>query len=156
MKTVSKIFLSLCLVAVLGAATAASAQIESDATVVANIPYAFIVRDTTLPAGKYKIKVADENEPNVLEIRSANGRTAVLVDTENTGPTRAAGKSELVFDRVGDEYFLSQVFVAGDSSGNQLPKSRMERKLEAGGLKAESHSIAADMIRAVKLVGKKL
>lgn len=144
MKTVSKLFLSLCLVIGLGAAMAASAQIEGDMTIEANIPHAFVVRDTTLPAGKYTIKVADDaTSLNVLEIRSANARTAVLFETEDIQTNRAPGKSELIFDKIGDTYFLSQVFLKGDNSGNQLPKSRMERKLEDGGLKAEMHSVAA-------------
>lgn len=143
MKTVSKLFLSLCLVMGLGAAMTARAQIESDATIVANIPHAFVVRDTTLPAGKYTIRVADATDLNVLEIRSADGRTAVVFETESVQANRAPGKSELVFDKIGDKYFLSQVFLKGDNSGNQLLKSRMERKLEEGDLKAERHSIVA-------------
>ena len=141
MKYISKIFLSLCLMGF--GVVAAHAQIETDATVEANIPQAFIVKDTTLPAGKYTIKVLDELEPSVLEIRSANGRTAVLFDTEATQPRNMPGKTELVFDKIGDTYFLSRIFVEGDDSGNQLPKSRMEQRLEGKSLKAEQHSVAA-------------
>ena len=131
MKTLSKLFLSLCLVMGLGAALAAQAQIESDMTIEANIPHAFIVRDTTLPAGKYTIKVANAYDNlNLLEIRSANGRTAVFFETEDIQANRAPGKSELVFDTIGDNYFLSQVFLKGYNSGNQLAKSRMQQKLE--------------------------
>lgn len=144
MKTVSKLLLSLCLVMSLGAAMAAKAQIDSDVTIEANIPHAFVVRDTTLPAGKYTIKVADDYDNlNLLEIRSADGRTAVFFETDDIQGYRATGKSELVFDRIGDKYFLSQVFLKGDNAGNQLAKSRMQRKLEDGGLKAERNSVAA-------------
>lgn len=143
MKTVSKLFLSLCLVMGFGAAMVARAQIDSDATIESNIPYAFVVKDTQLPAGKYTIKVADETDPSVMEIRSADGHTAVFFETENTLANRPVGKTELVFDKIGDSYFLSQVFLKGDSSGNQLPVSRMARRLEEGGHKAERHSIIA-------------
>lgn len=142
MKTVSKLFLSVCLVMSLGA-VAAHAQLETDIAIEANIPHAFIVRDTTLPAGKYTIKVADQGNPNVLEIRSADGRTSVLFDTEIKQANRTPGKSELVFNQMGDTSFLSQVFVEGNDTGNQLPKSRMEQRLEDKGLKSEKHSVAA-------------
>lgn len=144
MRYASKLFVALCLSLGLGA-VAAHAQIESDVTVEANIPHAFVVRDTTLPAGKYTIRVADPADLRVLEIRSADGHTAVLFDTEGAQPRQMPGKSELVFDKVGDTYFLSQVFVEGDETGNRLPKSRMEERLEGTGLKAERHSVAAHM-----------
>jgi hypothetical protein len=147
MKTVSKLFLSLCLVIGFGAAMVANAQIDSNATIEANIPYAFVVKDTQLPAGKYTISVADSTDPNVLEIRSANGHTAVLFETENMLVKRTMRRSELVFDKIGDNYFLSQVFLKGDDSGNQLPMSRMARRLEDGGHKAERHSVIAYLKR---------
>ncbi|HKG61254.1 MAG TPA: hypothetical protein VKB05_15950 [Pyrinomonadaceae bacterium] len=141
---ISKLFLSLCLIVGLSAVMATNAQIESDATIYASIPHSFIVRDATLPAGEYMIKVADDyNDLNVLEIRSRQGHTAVLFDTEAVQANRAPGKSELVFDKIGDNYFLSRVFLKGDESGNELPKSRMQRRLEDGGMKAEAYSIAA-------------
>jgi hypothetical protein len=147
MKTVSKLLLSLCLLMGFGAAMVANAQIDSDATIEANIPYAFVVHDTQLPAGKYMIKVADETDPSVLEIRSAKGHTAVLFETENTLVNRTMRKSELVFDKIGDTYFLSQVSLKGDDSGNQLPMSKMARRLEDGGQKAERHSVIAYLKR---------
>jgi hypothetical protein len=141
----------------LGAAMAARAQIDSDVTIEANIPYAFVVRDTTLPAGRYTIKVADEfTDLNVLEIRSHDGHMAVLFDTESKQANRAPSKSELLFDKIGDKYFLSQVFLEGDNSGNQLIKSRMEKKLEDSGRNAERQSVAASIVKAIKSVGKKV
>ena len=145
MKRVSKLFLSFCLVMGLGAAMAARAQIDSDVTIEANIPHAFMVKDKQLPPGSYMVKVANKSgDLNVLEIRSHDGHTAVLFETESIQVNRAPGTSELVFDKVGDKYFLSQVFLKGDENGNQLAKSKMQRELEDGGLKAERRSIAAN------------
>jgi hypothetical protein len=144
MKTLTKLFLSLCLVVGLGATLAANAQIDSGVTIRANIPHAFVVNNTTLPAGAYDIRVADDyTELNVLEIRSVNRKMSVLFDTESTEAKRIMKTSELAFDKIGDTYFLSRVFLSGDQSGNQLLKSKLQRRLEAGGAVAESHSIAA-------------
>src|SRR5690349_2100860 len=83
MKMLTKLFLSLCVVIGLGAVMMTEAQIESDITIRANIPHPFVVRDTTLPAGEYTIKVADEySDPNVLEIQSVKGNMSVMFDTD--------------------------------------------------------------------------
>jgi hypothetical protein len=142
MRHVSKLFMALCLSLGVGA-IAASAQIESDTPIEANIPHAFVVRDTTLPAGKYTVKVADDISLNLLEIRSADGHTAVFFETEDMQPRQMPGKTELVFNKVGDTYFLSEVFMQGDPTGNRLPKSRVEERLEGKGLKSEKSSVAA-------------
>lgn len=150
MKIVTKLFLSLCLVAGLGITLTANAQIRSDATIRANIPYAFAVNNTTLPAGTYLIRVSDPygSDTSVLEIRSANGKTAVLFNTDPiTGP-RLAPQTELVFDKIGDTYFLSRVFLKGDEGGSQLLKSKRQRQLEENGSIAESNSIAASPAQA--------
>lgn len=139
---IRKLFLSLCLVIGLGAVMMTQAQIESDVTIMANIPHAFVVRDTTLPAGKYIVRMADANDnSNVLEIRSAKGKMAVLVATQPLEGDRAAGRTELVFDQIGDHWFLSKVFLKGDA-GIQLQETRMQRRLQDGGLKAERRSVA--------------
>ena len=148
MKTLTKLFLSLCLVVGLGATLAANAQIDSGVTIRANIPHAFVVNNTTLPAGTYEIRVADDDaDLNVLEIRSVNRKIAVLVDTESTEAKRIMQTSELVFDKIGDTYFLSRVFLSGDQSGNQLVKSKRQRKLEESGLTAENHSITGSAVQ---------
>lgn len=138
MKMVTKLFLSLCLLVGLGATLTSNAQIKSDITIKANVPYAFVVGDTTLPAGAYTIRVADGFQ-NVLVITSATGKTAVLFQTEPVTARSAMDKNELVFDKIGDTYFLSQVFLRGDVSGSQLLKSKMQLRLEEGGSTATAH-----------------
>jgi hypothetical protein len=159
MKYVNKLFMALCLSLCFGA-VAANAQVESDATVEANISHSFVVEKTTLPAGKYTISAADPDaDPGVMQIRSADGRTVVLFETDGAINKQTPDKTELVFDKVGDTYFLSEIFVSGDDTGSKLPKSRMEERLEGNGMKAETHSIAAlvkPFKRAEKKVAKKL
>ena len=151
MKVVTKLFLSLCLVAGLGATLTANAQITSNATIKANIPYSFVVNNTTLPAGRYVIMVADPyaSDPNLLEIRSANGKTAVFFETEPvTVMGLARSRTELVFDKIGDDYFLSRVFLEGHGGGSRLLKSKMQKRLEENGSIAESHWVAASPAQA--------
>jgi hypothetical protein len=44
--------------------------------------------------------------------------------------TSPADKGKLVFRRYADQYFLAEVWSAGDISGRQLMKSKQERAIE--------------------------
>ena len=142
-RNLGKLFLALCVLTV-GGGIVANAQIDSDITIVGNVPFTFVVGDTTLPAGQYTIKVLEGDSTHVLELRSVIGHTSVVFETENTETrgSRVVNKSELVFHRIGDNYFLSQVWMAGIASGSELAKSRMEKRLEGSGMKSERHIAA--------------
>ena len=142
MRNLGKVVLTLCLLTV-GGGIVANAQIDSLTRIQANVPFAFAVGNTMLPAGKYQIRRLDDNAPNVLELTSANGRTRVIFDSEDAEmrAEQPASKTELVFDKVGDQYFLNRIWVAGSSSGIEMPKSRMEKRLTDGGSQSEKHSI---------------
>ena len=143
-RNLGKLFLTLCLLAV-GGGVVANAQISSIPGIQANVPFAFQIGDKTLPAGKYEIKAVDDNEPNVLEINSIDGHTHIVFETEDAQKRedQVAKKTELVFDKVGDQYFLSQVWVVGTPTGSELAKSKMEKRLEDGGSQSEKHSVVA-------------
>jgi hypothetical protein len=150
MRNLGKLFLALCLVTVVGGAVA-NAQVVSVPQVEANVPFDFVVGDTKLPAGKYQIAALDGTENRVLEIRSADSRTTVLFDTEDaqTRNDQVETKTELVFDKVAGQYFLSEIWVEGTSAGSSLGKSRMEERLIKGGSRSEKHSVLA-MLKRMK------
>jgi hypothetical protein len=150
-RNLGKLFLALCLLTI-GGGVVANAQVDSVPQIEANIPFNFVVGDTKLPAGKYQIKTVDDNSNNVLEIRSDNSRTSVMFDTEDaeTRGDQIESKTELVFDKVGDQYFLHQIWVAGSSTGNELIKSRMEKKLTNGGTQSQKQSVVA-VLKRLKL-----
>ena len=134
---------------VLGGVVVANAQMDAVSRIQANVPFDFTVSDTRLPAGKYEIRRLDDEVSNALEIRSANGRTAVAftVDDAQRPDDQIANKTELIFDKVGDRYFLSQVWVAGSASGSELPKSRLQKRLATDGSQSEKHSVVGFMKR---------
>lgn len=143
-KYTTQFFLTLALL-LIGGLTAAQAQMDSDTIIDANIPFQFVVGRTTLPAGKYVIRQIDDAETssNVLEIRSANNKIVTLFDTENASLNQDAKKTEISFDKIGDQYFLSQIFVEGENYGVQAIESKMERKLKDGGQQVAKQSVAS-------------
>lgn len=141
-KYMTKIFLTLSLLMV-GGVTAAQAQMDSNTILDANIPFQFVVGNTTLPAGKYVIRQMDDSEdtPNIIEVRSADNRTAVIFETENASLDNAPKKTEILFDKLGNNYFLSQIFVEGENYGVQALESKTERRLKKGGQQAVKQSV---------------
>jgi hypothetical protein len=55
------------------------------------------------------------------------------VPTESTQRSANDNSCKLVFHRHGDTYFLSEVWVAGNSNGRTLFRSRAERELAESG-----------------------
>lgn len=119
----------------------AQAQV-AETVVVADIPFGFMVRDTTLPAGQYTIKRLDSVNPNAMEIRSADGVERLVFLVGSAEAVTPPDQTKLVFDRVGDQYFLSEIFEVGDRSGVELKKSRAERRLEKEDGIGQLHSVA--------------
>ena len=114
--------------ALLLAASASIAQTRQG-DVVANIPFPFIVAHQTLPAGHYIVSPANAD---ALGIHDANNR-GTFVPTESTQRSANDNSCKLVFHRHGDTYFLSEVWVAGNSNGRTLFRSRAERELAESG-----------------------
>jgi hypothetical protein len=144
-----KMLLVVGLLTGLGNVTA-RAQALSEGYIEADVPHAFIVKDTTLPAGKYTVKRLDDTQPNVLEIRSANGRRAISFEAENAQAKRIPRNAELVFNKIGDQYFLSQIWADDSDIGYQVPKTKEEERLEGSGMQSEHHSILGKVFRRAK------
>jgi hypothetical protein len=144
-----KKFLMLSVLVLGGGGVVAKAQMDAVSRIQANVPFDFTVSETRLPAGKYEIRRLDDEVSNILEMRSANGRITVAFTAEDAQrqDDQIASKTELIFDKVGDQYFLSQVWVAGSASGSELPKSRKQKRLDADGSQAEKHSVVGFMKR---------
>jgi hypothetical protein len=94
----------------------------------ATVPFDFTVGASTLPAGDY---IIDRAQPSVLRVRAENGTGKGVLTLANAAyrDDRKAGSGKLVFNRIGDAYFLEKVWVPGDSIGAQLPKGAVEKEL---------------------------
>ncbi len=101
----------------------ASVSAQTPRSVEVNIPFDFSAGKTTLKAGAYIIR---RTAGNALMIRSTDGKKSVLVNAPLTIGSRDSRSGErLVFNRYGNQYFLSQVWLSIDS-GRQLFPSKAE------------------------------
>jgi hypothetical protein len=109
-------------------ANAAQAQTNSPRRVVAQIPFAFNVGKTTLPAGKYTISVVNpSSDRTVLQIRSDDGQASAMILT-NDEHRRLADNAKLVFERYDDRYFFAEAQMAGEATSFAAVRSKAEHK----------------------------
>ena len=89
----------------------------------AEIPFDFHAGQSTLSAGTYSVIKAASS---VLQLRNDDTRDSILL----MGVGREAAKEDarLVFNRYGDIYFLSAVWIP-DSQGYSFPKTKMEKEM---------------------------
>lgn len=77
-----------------------------------NIPFKFTVGNKTLEPGKYQLRANDSEE--AIEIHGPGKNVdSMIVMTRLSSAPRGGSEGSLVFDKVGDQYFLSEMWVPG-------------------------------------------
>ena len=111
--------LSLVVMSLMFNATGANAQ----SYVKADVPFAFNVGMAQLPAGTYQIRVVGQNE---IMIQNGGSKAAALSSARRDPPRNT--KSKLVFHRIGNQYFLAEVWKRSEG-GLIVPTSKHEKDL---------------------------
>ena len=120
---------SLAAAAVALLAWTTPAQAQSYGVVDANIPFPFVVVNTTLPAGHYIVTRSDATDPAVWTISNAEGTIHVDFLTEDAEQPLTNPGTDLLFDQLGGRNFLAQVWIAGDQQGVSVERGRTEEAL---------------------------
>jgi hypothetical protein len=92
----------------------------------ANIPFDFVVGEKRLPSGEYHVKSLN---PVLTQIQSKDGHSTAIVLTTGMQAAKISDAGKLVFNRYGDQYFMSKIWAPSSDSGRELPKSRLEREV---------------------------
>jgi hypothetical protein len=108
-------------------------------TLEVNIPFQFHAGNTKLPPGSYSIHMLENSDLKFMEITSADGSTSALFEVHETDASSAPAKSELVFNKYGNRYFLSKLFDEGNPSGNEVVESAYEKKVSQAAAEAQIH-----------------
>jgi len=119
----------LALVAVLAGTVLAILNIPAPAlaqstALSVSIPFDFHVGSKTMPAGTYIVNRQGE----AIQISDAKGHTAFVISTAVPNPASTLD-NQLVFNRYGDDCYLSEVRWLGYSNGRGLMKSTKEVEL---------------------------
>ena len=136
----------LCLFGFIGVAlgmSTISAQGQIIGQLEANIPFTFHAGGAKLPPGKYVIHVLDNTDLSLMEIESADGRTAALFQVREAQDSTEPKQTELVFNHYGDRYFLSKLFDEGDKVGSAVVDSGYSKQYASGRESAEEKDVPA-------------
>lgn len=126
------------------ATASANAQSLADPVRV-NVPFDFVVANKKLPAGEYLIRRAEPTVGDLLlAVTSRDNRVNALPFTVPVHALTPTSKGKLVFHRYGDQYFLSEVWPAGTTTGRAVAKSHTESDLEK---KANQSSVSQKLNR---------
>ncbi len=79
----------------------------------------------------------DDSDLTVMEISSADGSTSALFEVQEANS--APAKSELIFNKYGNRYFLAKLFDEGNPSGSKVVESRYEKRISQAGTTAQEH-----------------
>jgi hypothetical protein len=127
-RQVAKGLAMLMVTLALAAASAVVANGQTRQGLVAQVPFDFVVGDQTLRASQYQVRALnDSGEPIV--ITNEDGQRAIQLSSSAQRRDKQLA-AKLVFHRYGSTYFLSQIWMAGEATGRELPKTRQERGIE--------------------------
>ncbi len=131
-----KTILSMCVlgVMVLGL-TAGQIFAISGPVIVAKVPFAFTVQGKNLPAGEYTIERVWSSDSYVYLIRNNQDRhSETLFSSEAAQTVFPPKQTELVFDKIGNHYFLREMWTVEDNIGREVPEAKAEKKMLHAGL----------------------
>lgn len=93
------------------------------------VPFRFVIGGTTFSAGDYSIYSARAK----VWVQEASGRNVAVVFTSGLDAKVPERGGRVVFDCYLNECFLSQVWIAGQDGGRELPKSKRQIELAKRG-----------------------
>jgi hypothetical protein len=123
-------FLILIAVAAFATGLTTNAFGQAGKTVRANVKFDFQIGDRLYPAGEYRIESMSRESDNILRIRSAGdvNKNAFIVASHSIG---GKGKTpRLVFQKYGENFVLTKVFLDTDQWGYSIRPSRRQRGRE--------------------------
>ena len=108
------------------ALTIVPAHAQSGSRVLANIPFDFVVENTTLKAGDYTI---EQLQSGLIAFSSDDEKEHEFALTFPGESDQQSQEPHLVFVRYGSEAFLKRVVFYGNEDCHELPESSRERDL---------------------------
>jgi hypothetical protein len=133
----------LTIVLLLGAASVYT-QAEDVPFIKFSIPFNFNVENQTLPAGDYTISGSDFYAQSFIWLQNSDGKYIAVVRTRPSYAPSPSERTKLIFQHSGGEYFLSQLWTHGSSSGREVQLSNRAKGLARNGSSVDVVTIVAD------------
>ena len=137
-----KILFALLIVSAVAIAAPGSASAQSSPAIV-KVPFQFIVGDTLLPAGSYRITASAEN-PSLLAVTNLKGAPAAFALAPRNGEAATkAAHAHVAFRKIGGQYFLSTVATPDMACAMMFTTAEAERTLAKLNLAGADHANVA-------------
>lgn len=94
-----------------------------------SVPFSFVVADKVFPAGEYTVEPNRKDSLNVWLLKTDKGNDSVVFNTISVRSAETQKQTQLVFYKYNDQYFLSQVWTAGENAGRELNISRQQQEV---------------------------
>jgi len=120
------------------------AQAENVPFIKVSIPFNFTVGSQTLPAGDYTISESDVHPQSVIWLQSSDGKYVAVVGTHPSYALDPSARTQLIFQHSGGEYFLSQLWTLGSTSGREVRLSNRADELARKGSSGDVATIVAE------------
>jgi len=134
----------LLTIALLLGAVSVYTQAENVPFIRVSIPFDFTVGNQTLPAGDYTILHSDLNPQSVVWLQSPDGKFVAIVGTHQRYALDPSPSTQLIFQHSGSEYFLSQIWTLGSSSGRDVQLSNRAKELAENSSSGDVTTIVAN------------
>jgi len=108
----------------------------------ATVPFDFMVADQKVPAGEYLILRSAST--SAVHIQSRENGTTIMIGSAPGNKNKTGYAAALSFNKYGNQYFLTEFWVGGETEGVQVAKSKTEKKLAE---RPENYNIAASTVR---------
>jgi len=128
----------------LGLLLASAAAHAQTINLKADVPFDFVVNGSTMPSGEYTIRSTNSSARVLSLSGAAEGPTFLIANSCRS--TKASAQTKLVFIHDRDGYFLSEMWVEGNTTGIQLPKSPRARQV-ADNMTSERVVVLAAQLR---------
>jgi hypothetical protein len=122
----------------------AAAQLIGSTTVVAQVPFEFMVANKIVPAGECAVQ-AITMDGKTLVIRNTEAKVTLLSTSSQSEGKQEASNYALVFKHYGDRYFLSGIKLQGSNITYRLPESKVEAELRAQNAPATEKTLLASL-----------
>jgi len=134
----------LLTIALLLGAVSVYTQAENVPFVKVSIPFNFTVGNQTLPAGDYTISDSDVHPQSVIWLQSSDGKHIAVVGTHPSYALDPSASTQLIFQHSGSEYFLSQIWTLGSTSGREVRLSNRANQLAKNNSSSDVATIVAN------------
>jgi hypothetical protein len=118
-----------------------AAQSLTSSSVVAKVPFDFMVNNKIIPAGECTVRAVSGD---VLAIQNFEARKGVLASSSHWNASEG-DRTVMVFERYGNQYFLSEIRIEGSNRSYKLPQSRAEAELRAQNAPASQQTLLASL-----------